>query len=268
MFKLIDKVKLIIECEGISGLFWRGRRFLLPSTTNSKIFRQYKYLFEHRLALEIGGPSPAFRHNNIFPIYEVLAGVDGCNFSANTVWEGQIIAGLGNYKYAESLTGLQYINEGSDLSTIPNEHFDMVLSCHSLEHIANPLKALKEWMRVLKHEGHILLILPHPDYTFDHKRPITKFEHFLEDYQNGIDETDTECIEEVLTFHDMKRDPLGPSILAELKERSLENYENRCLHHHVFNVDLIKEMFKFAEIKFIESEFVSPCNIITIGQKI
>lgn len=267
MSKLIDKIKFVIECEGMSGLFWRGRRFLFPSITNSKIFRKYKSLFKHKLALEIGGPSPAFRENNIFPIYEILEAVDGCNFSSNTVWEGQIVAGLGNYKYAESLTGLQYINEGSNLSTIPNEHFDVVLSCHSLEHIANPLKAIKEWMRVLKPKGYILLILPHPNFTFDHKRPITKFEHFLKDYQNGIDETDIECLEEVLNFHDMKRDPMGPNTLIELKERCLKNYENRCLHHHVFNIELIKEMFKFSGINFIESEFVSSCNMITIGQK-
>lgn len=60
---------------------------------------------------------------------------------------------------------------------------------------------------------------------------------------------------------------MGPDTLVELKERSLKNYENRCLHHHVFNVDLIKEMFKFAEINFIESEFVNSCNLVTIGQK-
>ena len=267
MAKLTDKLKFVIESEGISGLFWRSRRFLFPSSTNSKIFRKYKSLFENKSALEIGGPSPAFRNNNIFPIYEILDSVDGCNFSANTVWEGQIISGLGNYKYADSLTDMQYINEGSDLSTIPNEHFDVVLSCHSLEHIANPLKALREWMRVLKPKGHILLILPHPFFTFDHKRPITKFEHLLKDYQNEIDETNLDCLEEVLTFHDMKRDPMGPDTWIELKERSLKNYENRCLHHHVFNVELIKEMFTFVGINFIESEFVSSCNLVTIGQK-
>ena len=45
---------------------------------------------------------------------------------------------------------MQYINRGRDLYTIPDEHFDVILSCHSLEYIANPLKTLKESMRVLK----------------------------------------------------------------------------------------------------------------------
>lgn len=268
MSSLVKKVKYVLQYEGIQGISWRLRRFLFPYSTSSKIFHRYKFLFENKLALEIGGPSPAFKHKGILPIYKILTGVDGCNFSTNTVWEGQIVAGLGNYKYADSLTGLQYINEASDLSTIPDEHFDIVLSCHSLEHIANPLMALKEWIRVLKPKGHILLILPHPDFTFDHKRPITKFEHLLKDYQNKIDETDIECLEEVLNFHDMKRDPMGPDTLVELKERSLKNYENRCLHHHVFNLKLIREMFEFSNITFLDSDFVRPFNIISIGQKV
>ena len=267
MINLIKKIKFVLQHEGVKNLFWRGRRFFFPNITNSQIFHIHKSLFENKLALEIGGPSLPFKHNNIFPIYEILEGVDGCNFSINTVWEGQIVGGLGSYKYADSLTGMQYINEGSDLSTIPNEHFDIILSCHSLEHIANPLKDLKEWMRVLKPKGHIILILPHPNFTFDHKRPITKFDHLVKDYKNKVDESDMQCLEEVLAYHNMKRDPLGPDILVELKERSLKNYENRCLHHHVFNIDLIKDMFKFSNINFVDSEFVRPYNIITIGQK-
>lgn len=75
MSNLIDRVKFVVECEGISGLFWRVRRFLLPSTTNSKIFQKYKSLFKNKVAFKIGGPSPAFRHTNIFPIYEILKSV-------------------------------------------------------------------------------------------------------------------------------------------------------------------------------------------------
>jgi len=267
MIGLIKKIKYVLKYEGLNGLLWIARRSFLPKTTNSKLFRIYKNIFHNKLALEIGGPSVNFGNNNIFPIYEILKGVDGCNFNVNTVWEGKIIAGAGNYKYADSLTGVQYINEGSDLSTIPNEHFDIVLSCHSLEHIANPLKALKEWMRVLKPKGYILLILPNPTFTFDHKRPITKFEHLVSDYHNNIDETDLECLENVLSYHDMKRDIMGPNTLIELKERSIKNYENRCLHHHVFDIELIRKMFEFSNINFIDSEFVRPCNLITIGQK-
>lgn len=64
-----------------------------------------------------------------------------------------------------------------------------------------------------------LLILPHPNFTFDYKRHVTKFDHLFKDYQNNIDETDTERLEEVVAFHDMKRVPMGSDTLVELKKK-------------------------------------------------
>ena len=67
--------------------------------------------------------------------------------------------------------------------------------------------------------------------------------------------------------HDMKRDIIDSNTLIELKERSIKSYENRCFHHHVFDIELTRKMFKFSNINFINSEFLRPCNLITIGQK-
>jgi SAM-dependent methyltransferase len=262
----IKKIIFIINSEGIKGLIWRIKRIILPNI-HSKVFQNHKSKFENKIALEIGGPSALFRNTNIFPIYDSLLNVDGCNFSTNTIWEGKIKGGVNNYSYTNFKSGTQFVNEGSDLNTISNNQYDLILSCHSLEHIANPIKALKEWMRVLKPNGYILIILPNPIYTFDHKRPISKLDHLINDYLNEIDERDLTCLEEIIEFHDMQRDPSGPNTFLELKERSMKNYENRCLHHHVFNMELIKEIFEYLNIKIIEQEFIRPCNLITLGQK-
>lgn len=40
---------------------------------------------------------------------------------------------------------------------------DFVYSSHLLEHMHNPLEALKEWWRIIKHGGHLVLYLPHAD---------------------------------------------------------------------------------------------------------
>ncbi|GAB2609563.1 hypothetical protein GCM10027035_02400 [Emticicia sediminis] len=263
---LYQKIRLLIEVEGVSGIFFRIKRYLLPNRTTASIFRTYEHIFQDKLALEIGGKSKMFDQKNIFPIYNILSRVDGCNFSTNTVWEGQIVAGVDNYKYMDTKKGVQYVNEGSDLSTIHSDLYDIVLSCHSLEHIANPIKALKEWKRVLKNDGYILLILPHPNFTFDKNRPITKIEHLIEDYLHNVDERDLTCLEEVLNFHERKRDSLGPKTLKELKERSLKNYENRCLHHHVFDFDLIEDIFEYVNMKIVVKEFVTPYHMITLAK--
>ena len=46
---------------------------------------------------------------------------------------------------------------------ISDRYFDWVYSSHLLEHMEDPLKALKEWWRILKPKGVLVLYLPHED---------------------------------------------------------------------------------------------------------
>ena len=69
---------------------------------------------------------------------------------------------------------------------------------HCIEHIANPLKAISEWKRILKDNGLILLIVPHKDKTFDHNRPITSLSHLIEDMKTDVQEDDSTHLPEIL----------------------------------------------------------------------
>src|SRR5579872_4133856 len=44
--------------------------------------------------------------------------------------------------------------EADDLSMFASQSMDFVFSSHTLEHLDDDLKALKEWWRVLKPKGH------------------------------------------------------------------------------------------------------------------
>ena len=63
---------------------------------------------------------------------------------------------------------------------------------------------------------------------------------------------------------------MTPDIIdkAFMKARSLNNFENRCLHHHVFNVELLKEIFQHFEIEFMSSDFEKPFHTIVYGKVI
>ena len=188
--------------------------------------------------LEIGGPSFLFYYS--IPIYKYALNIDGLNFANETLWEGKLTEGF-NYKYYSNKVGYQYIEDATNLSSIPNENYDFVLSSHVLEHIANPLKAISEWARVLKHGGYLILVLPNKKNNFDHRRDTTIFKHLLEDYSNGTDEDDLTHLEEILTFHDLSLDlPAGD--FESFKNRSLNNYQYRALHHHVFSLDLMSQV--------------------------
>jgi len=62
---------------------------------------------------------------------------------------------------------IDYVSESGDL-TIIDEKFDVVLSCHSIEHQPNLIKHLKDVSNLLCHNGCYIVILPDKRYCFDH----------------------------------------------------------------------------------------------------
>ena len=55
-----------------------------------------------------------------------------------------------------------------------DESVDAVLSSHVLEHCFDPIKTLKEWLRVTKKDGFLFMIIPHKERTFDAEKPLTE----------------------------------------------------------------------------------------------
>lgn len=203
-------------------------------------FQSLEHFFKGKIGVEIGGPSLFFMNKGYMPLYSLAEGIDGCNFSSHTTWEGDIKEGK-TYSYAPQKFGHQYICDGVDVPIIPKNKYDFVLSCNNLEHIANPLKAVENWVKLLKSEGVIVLVLPRKESNFDNKRSIISFQHLLDDYNNNIDEHDLTHLNEILEMHDLKYDPLAGNF-EDFRQRSMDNFNNRCLHHHVYDLDLLKKI--------------------------
>lgn len=51
-----------------------------------------------------------------------------------------------------------------------DESYDFVVSSHVIEHFFDPIKAIKEWLRVVKVGGYVYIISPHKERTFDKER--------------------------------------------------------------------------------------------------
>jgi SAM-dependent methyltransferase len=202
--------------------------------------------------LEIGGPSDILAFGGCLPIYSSFATIDNCNYSNNTIWSGEGI------RYARS-----FLSEGTSLE-IDSASYDCVIASHCLEHIANPIRALMEWKRVLRRGGFLLLILPHRDNTFDWRRPVTSLEHMKQDYQQDTPESDLTHLEEILALHDLSRDP-GGCTPEQFRERSLQNYRFRALHHHVFLPQTAIELLR--EVGFsVSRQDVQGFHIVTLAR--
>lgn len=74
--------------------------------------------------------------------------------------------GVDNMDHANRF-GWQYrpdvISDSSNLSMFSNESMDCVFSSHTLEHVQDTRKHLKEWFRVVKRGGYLILYLPHKE---------------------------------------------------------------------------------------------------------
>lgn len=241
-------------------------RIPVAKRPNIQNFEIYHKLLLGKKGLEIGGPSDIFRRKDELPIYPIIKQLDGCNFSPKTIWEGEIKQGHTYIYHNKNKPGYQFICEASELSTIPSETYDFVLSSHSIEHIANPLKAITNWLKVLKKGGALLMVVPNKENTFDHRRPVTTLHHLIEDFNNDVDEHDLTHLPEILQLHDLARDPQAGSF-SDFEKRSYQNYENRCLHHHVFDAGLVINLYSYFNIQIKAMDLVKPCHIIVIGIK-
>ena len=181
-------------------------------------------------AIEVGGPSRNFRSGGPLPAYELLGSIDGCDFSERTVWSGE--RGT-RYEVEGRERGRMFYVDAVELAGVPDQAYDVLLASHVIEHIANPLRALDSWRRVVKPGGHLLVVAPHKERTFDRKRSTTPLAHMVEDYERGIGEDDLTHLDEGLALHDLSKDP-GAGDREAFERRTRQNAENRAMHQHVF----------------------------------
>ncbi|GAB6844923.1 SAM-dependent methyltransferase [Methylorubrum rhodinum] len=261
---LLNQILSVARTEGIGGLLHRAGSRLVRARAGS--FKALHQRFDGRRALEIGGPSACFRAQGYFPVYPRLAGVDNCNFASTTLWEGTIEAGASFHTDPARPPGRQFIAEATDLAAVPTGAYEVILSSHTIEHTANPLKALAEWRRLLTEDGLLVLIAPHKDRTFDHRRPVTRLDHLIADFEAGTGEDDRTHLPEILAHHDLSRDP-GGGTREDFVRRSQDNLAHRALHHHVFDTGLAEAMLRQAGFRPLAVEARRPYNIVVVAQK-
>lgn len=224
----------------------------------------YLYHLKNKTCLEIGGPSFFFR--NVIRTYNVLKSVDNVNYAQDTIWKLKTKSGEKNiYNFHKTKDGYQYLSEGNNLNIIKNNSYDCIMSCHVIEHLANPIGAILEWKKKIKNNGYFLSVIPYAKYTFDHKRPITKISHLIEDYEKNMQENDQTHLEEIISLHDfsLSKWDTHENILKHAKN----NAQTRILHHHVFDLNLVEQIYEFCKIRILLKSTLSKIlpSVIILG---
>lgn len=263
MFKPLLKKLIFLRAMGLRYSWWRAGVVIAPPRIQ---FARHLGAC-HGTGLEIGGPSAVFKAGGLFPAYESAERVDNVTFAAKTRWEGDVTAGQTFVFHPKKAPGTQFVSEGGGLSMLPGASYDFILSCHMLEHTANPLRALHEWKRLLKPGGSLLLVLPHRDGSFDHRRPVTSLAHLADDFDGERGEDDTTHLEEILALHDLSRDPLQAS-RADFEQWIRANETNRGAHHHVFDIALSVQILTQTGYQVRDVQATMPCHIFLLATKL
>ncbi len=264
--QLISRLARSLGKNGIIGTAQAIFHRLFPIRAGSSA-ASVGELISHRRGIEIGGPSVAvFGRRGLLPVYPIIGSLDNVNFGSRTVWEGSIQEGQ-TFSFDRSRPpGFQYIREATELSNIPSASYDFLLSSHTLEHTANPIAALHEWLRILKSDGVVVLVLPHKAGTFDHRRPTTSLDHMKDDFDRNMDERDLSHLPEILQLHDLSLDPAAGDI-ENFKVRCHSNFENRCLHHHTFTTLSAATLLDHMGLEIVSVEACKPIHIVIVARK-
>ncbi len=258
--------------RAISILHWPARIGIKPTVeaaavkllkVEPRLLAERPTLFVGEKCLEIGGPT--IRAEPVIHLYQKCASCDNIQFSAAALEEmpGSLPS---TYTVLGRRLGVQYILEGTDLKTLADGTYDVVYSSHVIEHLANPIQALNEWKRVLKPGGTLFLIVPHKRLGFDHRRPLTSIQHLVNDFDQGVDESDITHLEEIKGLHDLQMDPCSGTRQEWTSELD-RNLESRVAHHHVFDERLVEKMLSRIGMQPLETEVYPTLGILAISRK-
>jgi SAM-dependent methyltransferase len=242
--------------EKLIELRWRaaGHMRVLPP--------QFWRSFDGARGLEIGGPSALFGANGLLPVYPRLASIDGVQWAADTVWH-QLDSASG-YAPEGQVRGELHVIDSIDLDPLVSGSYDVVFCSHVIEHLANPLRALAAWRRVTRAGGQMLIVAPHMQGTFDHRRALTTLTHIVDDFERGVQEDDMTHLEETLRLHDRTRDVSTSDATWEQMRR--DNPATRTLHHHTFTTPSLLALLDHAGLELVACETRFPHDIYVLGR--
>jgi SAM-dependent methyltransferase len=212
--------------------------------------------------LEIGGPSALFGHAGLLPVYPVAATVDNVQFAAETAWHD--LSGAAGFAPEGAAIGVQHLLDGAHLEGLQDDDYDAVVCSHVIEHLADPLGGIAAWGRVTRPGGHLLMVAPHHEGTFDRRRPVTTLEHMVEDHAVGRGEDDLTHLEETLALHDHARDV--PQERAAWEAERRDNINSRVLHHHVFSTPSLLALLDHAGLELLACETRYPHDIYVLAR--
>ena len=137
------------------------------------------------------------------------------------------------------------IDNGETLSTVAAASQDFIIASHFLEHCQNPIATLRTFMRVLRPDGILFLVIPDKLYTFDKDRPSTTPEHIVRDFEEGPEWSREQHYREYARLVDHA----AAGEVEEQRARYLMDMDY-SIHFHVWTKPEVMGLFAFVNEKY------------------
>ena len=151
-----------------------------------------QYLLSHSLAVEPNGKG--LNRERLAQIY-----IRGTGLELGALHNPLTVSPQAKVKYVDfalaedvaeqfpghAVTTPDIVDDAVTLNTIEDCSQDFVIACHILEHLEDPIGAIKTWFRVLKPGGILFMSVPDRRFTFDYYRGVTPLSHLLADHDQG-----------------------------------------------------------------------------------
>lgn len=151
------------------------------------------FVFAILICLPLGLFAGMFRESNL--AHRLLDGKRGIEIGAsahnpfglktlNVDYTDDLSTGFKNeeIKMCGRYAKVDIVAPGDDLPFKDNA-LDFVINSHVIEHFYDPVKTVKEWLRVVKPGGYVYMIIPHKERTFDAPRPRTTLAEIIERHE-------------------------------------------------------------------------------------
>lgn len=130
------------------------------------------------------------------------------------------------------------VDDGEKLTKFKNNSLDFIIANHFLEHCLDPIGTIINMYKKLRKNGVIYLGIPDKRYTFDIKRPLTTYDHLLDEHK---DKTKQKYRKE----HTLEYVRLGDEKnVTDVEKRAQEILDSGYrIHYHVWTQREMTELF-------------------------
>jgi len=130
------------------------------------------------------------------------------------------------------------IDDAQLLENISNDSLDFIIANHLIEHLENPLLAIKNWSERLKTDGIIFLAVPDKQHTFDKDRALTSNQHLQDDYDASIEALKTRNAQHYRAWVKNIQGKSGDLARQEVTRLQDINYS---IHYHVWTYKTFRQ---------------------------